>query len=140
VEKEKSLSQVTLGYSPHGGGRITWGRKDEEYIADFYLVTRRFLSPEEWRVFSYHYLLGADWKLCTRRLGLDRGNFFHAIYRIQEKLGKVFREIAPYSLYPLDEYFFGRTLEEGGVKPCTVVPIRSKSLHETLKVTIKRAA
>jgi hypothetical protein len=52
-------------------------------------------------------VLGADWKLCTRKLGIDRGNFFHAVYRIEQKLGRVFRELEPYCLYPLDEYFQG---------------------------------
>lgn len=91
---------------PHGGGRrSSWGRKDEEYCADFILVTRRSLTDEEYKIFSYHFLLGADWKLCTRKLKMDRGLFFHSIYRIQQKLGKVFRELEPYALYPLDEYF-----------------------------------
>jgi hypothetical protein len=31
------------------------------------------------------------------------------VYRIEAKLGKVFRELQPYSLYPIDEYFHGRT-------------------------------
>ena len=41
---------------------------------------------------------------------MDRGNFFHAVYRIEQKLGKVFRELKPYALFPLDEYFHGRTV------------------------------
>lgn len=40
-------------------------------------------------------------------MGIDRGVFFHALYRIQQKLGRVFREIRPFSLYPVDEYFAG---------------------------------
>jgi hypothetical protein len=56
-------------------------------------------------------LLGADWKLCCRKLGMDRGNFFHELYRIQQRLGRVFRELQPYGLYPLDEYFGGCTRE-----------------------------
>ena len=40
---------------------------------------------------------------------LDRGDYFHTLYRIQRKLGKAFREIEPYSLFPVDEYFGGRT-------------------------------
>lgn len=140
VEKEKYLSQVTLGFSPHGGGKITWGRKDEEYIADFYLIARRILSSEEWRIFSYHYLLGADWRLCTRRLQLDRGSFFHAVYRIQERLGRTFKELEPYALYPLDEYFLGQTAGDVSPKPARVVSIRRKSLHGALKVAVKKAA
>jgi hypothetical protein len=85
----------------------TWGRKDEEFIADFSLVARRALSDSEHRLFRYHFLLGADWKLCTRKLGMDRGNFFHSVYRIEQKLGRLFRELQPYPLFPLDDYFHG---------------------------------
>ena len=83
------------------------GRKDEEFAADFCLVSRRTLSDFEYRVFKYHFLLGADFRLCCLRLGIDRGNFFHAIYRIEQKLGRIFRELEPYALFPLDEYFGG---------------------------------
>ena len=50
AEREKTLSRVTLDCGPKGCGRVTWSRKDEEYMADFYLVTRRSLTAEEWRL------------------------------------------------------------------------------------------
>ena len=101
------MSRVSL--EPHAGRKRpgSWGRKDEEYIADFNLISRRYLDEEEYRIFRFHFLLGADWKLCTRRLGIDRGNFFHAVYRIEQKLGRIFRELQPYALFPLDDYFGG---------------------------------
>jgi hypothetical protein len=107
VTQERYLSRVSL--EPHLGRQrpSTWGRKDEEYIADFCLVSRRTLDAEEHRLFRYHFLLAADWKLCTRKLGMDRGNFFHAVYRIEQKLGRAFRELEPYALFPIDEYFHG---------------------------------
>ena len=116
--QERHLSRVSV--EPHAGRArpSTWGRKDEEYIADFCLVARRSLDDFENRLFRYHFLLGADWKLCTRRLGMDRGNFFHAVYRIEQKLGRVFREVEPYSLFPLDEYFNGPS--RGGVARATL--------------------
>src|SRR5208282_2331196 len=80
---------------------------DEEYIADFSLLSRRTLDDFEYRLFRFHFVLGADWKLCARRLGVDRGNFYHAVYRIEQKLGRKFREVEPYPLFPLDEYFHG---------------------------------
>jgi hypothetical protein len=106
VTQERHLSRVSV--EPHVGRSrpSTWGRKDEEYIADFCLVARRTLDDFENQLFRYHFLLGADCRLCTRRLGMDRGNF-HAVYRIEQKLGRVFREIEPYALFPLDEYFNG---------------------------------
>lgn len=85
--------------------RAVWGRKDEEYVADFCLVSKRVLDEFEHKIFRLHFLLGADWRLCCRQLNLDRGLFFHSIYRIQQKLGRAFRELTPYSLFPLDEYF-----------------------------------
>ncbi len=97
-----------VSLEPHTGPRRTnWGMKQSEYVADFWLVSKRSLDPCEWKIFSYHYLLGADWKLCCRKLKTDRGNFFHACFRIEQKLGRVFAELKPYPLYPLDEYFQG---------------------------------
>ena len=58
-------------------------------------------------MFRFHFLLGADWRLCCRQLKIDRGNFFHTIYRIEQKLGHIFAELEPYPLYPLNEYFAG---------------------------------
>jgi hypothetical protein len=58
-------------------------------------------------VFRYVYLLGADLELCMRRVGLDRGNFFHAIYRIEETMGQHMAELKPYPLFPVDEYMGG---------------------------------
>lgn len=107
VTQEKYLSRVSM--EPYLGRSrpSSWGRKDEEYVADFSLVSRRALTEAEYRLFRYHFILGADWKLCARRLGMQRGNFFHAVYRIEQKLGRAFRETRPYSLFPVDEYFHG---------------------------------
>jgi hypothetical protein len=74
-------------------------------MADFCLVSRRELDDFEYRIFRYHHLLGADWRLCCRQLKMERGDFFHTVYRIERKLGKVFAELEPYPLYPLPEYF-----------------------------------
>ena len=107
VSKERHISRVALEILPGRGGKICWGRKDEEYIADFCLVSRRALTNYEYQVFSAHFLLGADWRLCTRRFRMDRGNFFHAVYRIEQRLGREFRELEPYGLFPLSSYFQG---------------------------------
>src|SRR5262249_46655042 len=91
----EALEQRVAGAARGPGATFVVGRKDEEYIADFCLVSRRALDEFEQRVFRYHFLLGADWRLCSRRLGIDRGNFYHAVYRIEQKLGRVFRELEP---------------------------------------------
>src|ERR1700678_85502 len=64
VTQARHLRRVSL--EPHTGRSrpSTWGRKDEEYIADFCLVARRSLDEFEYRLFRYHFILDADWKLC----------------------------------------------------------------------------
>ena len=90
-------------------GYRTYSRKREEYMADFCLVTRRTLEEFEYKLFRYHYLLGADWRLCCRQLKMERGVFFHLVYSIENRLGRVFAELTPYALYPVSEYFAGTT-------------------------------
>jgi hypothetical protein len=107
ASKEKYISRVSLEANPGRQRKSVWGMKNEEYIADFCLISRRTLSEYEYTLFKFHYLLGADWKLCSRKMNLDRGSFFHEAYRIEQKLGRVFRELQPYALFPLDEYFNG---------------------------------
>lgn len=129
VTQEKSLSRVSL--EPHLGRQrpSTWGRKDEEFIADFCLISRRTLDAEEQRLFRYHFLLGADWKLCTRKLGMDRGNFFHAVYRVEQKLGRAFREVEPYALFPIDEYYNGPSR----MTPGRAITVRAPELPKHLR-------
>lgn len=87
----------------------TYGFRREEFAADFVLVARRALGAVRnslsWQLFKYHFLLGADWKLCCRKLGMDRGEFFHEVYRVQQKVGRALVEVQPYALFPPDEYF-----------------------------------
>jgi hypothetical protein len=81
--------------------------KREEYLADFNLIARRSLTDNDYRLFRYTFLLGADWMMCCNRLQMDRGNYFHAVYRVEAILGRNYAELQPYPLYPLDEYFGG---------------------------------
>jgi hypothetical protein len=99
------VGTVSLDYYPGTGGHRIYSRKKEEFMADFCLVSRRVLDESEYEIFRYRFLLGADWKMCCDRLKLDRGGFFHSVYRIERKLGRAFAEIKPYPLYPLGDYF-----------------------------------
>ena len=112
ASKEKSLTNVRLEHSGGAARRSSWGRKDEEYIADFMLVSKRTLTEEEFKIFRYHFVLGADNNLCCAKLKMDKGVFFHHIYRIESSLGRVFRELEPFALFPLDEYFQGSKPED----------------------------
>ncbi len=127
IQKEKYLSRVSF---EHFGGkerRMMWGRKNEEYAADFHLVSRRALDPFHYRVFSYHFLLGGDWKLCCPRLGINRAQFFYAVYRVEEILGHVFYELEPYGLFPPRDYFATRLVRQLQPRP----DVSSTGLGET---------
>jgi hypothetical protein len=104
---DRYMSRVRLEHIPGRSCNFHYSRKNEEFCADFYLVAKRTLDPLHWNVFKYHFLLGGDWKLCTRLLSMDRGNFFHSVYRIEQTLGRTFRELKPYALFPVDEYLHG---------------------------------
>lgn len=106
AERGKFRSRVWFEHNPTGrSSRGMWSRKEEEYLADFELVSRRHLDPMHYQIFRCHFLLGADWKLCCQKLRMNRGNFYHAVYRIEERLGQVFYELEPYPLYPPRHYF-----------------------------------
>lgn len=92
-----------------------WGRKNEEYLADFLLLARRTLAPFEYRAFSMYFPAHCSWEDCAKRLGMDRGLFYHLIYRIEATLGETFMLTEPYGLFPLDEYFHATREERAPV-------------------------
>ena len=103
---------VSLDHLEGPIGKRTYGLKREEYMADFCLAARRELSDNDYRIFKFTFLLGADWPAACERLNLDRGTYFHHVYRIQGILGRTFAELMPYPLYPVDEYFGGHVRKE----------------------------
>ena len=98
---------VTLEANQGPAGYRFYSLKRQEYVADFCLAARRVLSAEDYKLFRYVYVLGADVSLCRRFLGMDRGDFFYRAYRIEEELGRYMAELKPYPLYPVDEYMGG---------------------------------
>ena len=73
---------------------------------------------------------------------MERGDFFHEVYRIQQKLGRAFRELEPFALYPLNEYF-GGTVKGKATTPVIPFPVETEELPRAkpvLKFPIKRAA
>ncbi len=141
--KEKHISRVSLESNPGRQRKSVWGMKNEEYMADFCLISRRTLTESEYKLFKFHFLLGAEWKLCCKKLNMDRGTFFHEIYRIQQKLGKVFRELEPYALFPLDEYFNGTPRSNEPLTATTMpFPVESDTIavKTLLQFPVKKAA
>ncbi len=128
ASKEKYISRVSLEANPGRQRRSVWGLKNEEFMADFCLVSKRTLDENQHKIFTNHFLLGADWKLCCRKLGMERGAFFHEVYRIEQKLGRTFRELEPFALFPLDEYFNSTIRRE--TKPVTQFPAATEDQQD----------
>lgn len=97
------------GTSGPQGRRTGYGIRHAEFMADFCLIAKRTLTPLEHTMFKYHFLLGADWKLCGQKMGLNKGQCFKVIYRLTQKLGRTFATLEPYGLYPVDVYLSGST-------------------------------
>jgi len=145
VEGEQFIAPLSLenaGTGPKGLVRI--GRPHEELLADVCSVARRALDELEYAIFRYHYLLGADWKACSRRLGIARGECFHAFYRVESKAGRAFRITAPYPIYPVNGYFYGvvrgRRIPATTVdEPAPPVPLRPPLATKAQRVEYIRA-
>lgn len=118
-ERFKEIATSDRGGSQPKRNINTYSRIPEEFMADFVLTANRVLHPSERQIFKFHFLLGADWKLCCRRLKIDKGNFYHAVYRIQAKLGLEFSTSQPYGLWPVEEYF-GHNVRRMPVEPTDV--------------------
>jgi len=121
---------ISLEVNQGRDGRRSYSRKREEYMADFCLVAKRTLNWDEHRVFRFHFLLGADWKLCCRQLSMDRGTFFHCVYRVEKKLGRTFAELKPYPLYPVADYFAGSIRH--AVRSAPAAPLLAEEWREGL--------
>jgi hypothetical protein len=130
VSQEKYLNKVRLHACSVSTGRRTYERAVEDYIADFTLVAKRSLDAYHYRIFRYHYLLGADFRLCCARLRLDRGDFFNALYAIQNKLGKVFSSLKPYALYPVSDYFAGRVSVDDDREDDASISVACEQWHD----------
>ena len=91
-------------------------------MADFILVSRRTLDEFEYKVFKFHFLLGADLKFCCQRLSIDRARSSTPFIALSRSCGPVFRELEPYGLFPLDEYF------HGSVRAAGPIPVRTAEM------------
>lgn len=126
---DRNLTKVRFAIHSSGPNRRgSWSRTEEEFMADFILIAKRTLDELDYRVFRYRFLLGADWRLCAQKLGMDRGTCFNRIYSIQKRVGRALAEAEPYALFPLSEYFY-TSHSSTPVKaiipnPVKVVPIR----------------
>jgi hypothetical protein len=114
------IKPVTHEYFGATQGLRSYGRRNEEYIADFEAISRRILDAEEMEVLRLYFFQSKDWKFCAEKLNSNRGNIFHMVYCIEEKLGRAFRETEPYGLFPVDEYFSGAIYRR--VSPTELTP------------------
>jgi hypothetical protein len=89
-------------------GRLVRGFIDSEFVVEIELCARRVLTGTELRLFEMYELgAGWEWQECARVLRMDRGNFFHAVYAVERKLGKAFSSAGPWGLFPMRRYFGG---------------------------------
>jgi hypothetical protein len=69
---------------------------------DFELAAARSLKASDLSIFKLHFVAGGDWRSCCKALHLDRGDFFHAVYRVEETTG---RALLARGIFPLFTYF-----------------------------------
>lgn len=74
-----------------------------EFSADMDSLARRCFAanPKSLRLYREYHLQDSGWKSVARLLKLDRGNFFHLVYKVEAALGKMYFEN---ELFPIDKY------------------------------------
>ena len=98
--------------APQKGGKrrgTTWGFKTAEFCADVDLCVNRTLRGRDRKIYWLHFH-GLDGDALARKLGCTRPYVYRRLQEIEAKLGRKFAEMAPYPLYPVDEYFCGRAI------------------------------
>jgi hypothetical protein len=93
---------------------------NEDLIADFTLIGKRILGPDDHQLFRFAYILAADVRACAKRLRIDRETCFQRLQAIEATCGAYFRDVRPYPIFPLKSYF--NQYQPGGVRPCVPVP------------------
>jgi hypothetical protein len=91
-------------------GALVRGFPTVEYRADFELLAWRTLDPWHQELFVRHFLQGQEWTRCIGPLRTDRGQFWHAVFRVERLMGRAAVEMEPYPLYPFGAYFGGRQI------------------------------
>jgi hypothetical protein len=90
---------------------------------DFELAAERNLRPLALRVFRARFVDRGDWRQCCAVLRISRGEFFHEVYWLEERLG---RELLRRGIFPLYEYF------NWGHEPIIPVKTRQRNAEQSL--------
>ena len=101
---ECSMPKAAQNSKYTSDGSRTWCRPREEYCADVWLLAKRILDAEHFKVFALHFIECREWRECSRRMHVDKGRFFHCVYRVMVQVGRAAVELRPYPLYPVDAY------------------------------------
>jgi DNA-directed RNA polymerase specialized sigma24 family protein len=101
IERQTAVMGLSIRRSLSHGW-LTYSIPKAEFVADVQQLAWNCLDPLERRVFQLHLLDGRQQPECSRRLRMDRGNFYHAKYRVEQKVGQAFLDAG---LYPFNVYF-----------------------------------
>ena len=109
VKDAEHLAQFRVEQIGQRGGKTcrrgSWSMKRPEFVADLEILARRVLSLDEWLVWRAYHCSGAPYTWCCERFGLNKGVFFHLVYRIESRVGRAARELRPYALFPIADYY-----------------------------------
>jgi len=109
------------------GGRILTGLPHAEYVVDFERAATRALSAARYKLFRLHFVEGREYSDCLAKLRLNRGNFFHESYRVEEQVGAQCLK----GLYPLYEYFGVRRVRTLTSAPRAAGGLEVPSFHHS---------
>jgi hypothetical protein len=103
--------QCLAAYFKHPNPGPSSFSRDAEYRADFCLIAKRVLVPRDLKILVEHLLGDNPYRPVAAAVSLDKGNFFHRVYAIEERVGRAFLDAAPHSVWPVAAYFKGEAFD-----------------------------
>lgn len=109
IKNAEHLAQFRVEQIGQRGGKTVrrggWSMKRPEFVADLEILAKRVLAPTDFRVWRLYHCYGAQYREACALLDMDKGTFFHAVYRVENQVGRAAREVRPYALFPIADYY-----------------------------------
>ena len=100
-------------------GTLSRGYKRIEFAVDFERAAQESLDRKHLEIFRQHFLCRKPWHRCAA----NRGQFFHAVYRIEKLVG---RAVCDRDMFPTSRYFASWPIDAGQLAPLRggLAPVR----------------
>ncbi len=100
--------RIRLEHSGHGDPQYAFPHS--EFLADFDIAARKCLAKEDLLILEHHFIQRGEWKRGLALTKLNRGDYYHRVYAVAERMGGYLATLKPFALYPTPAYLAQRVM------------------------------